>query len=443
LSVAATDATPLSYQWYEGASGDTSNPIAGATSSSYTTPVLTQTTSYWVRVNNSCGSYADSDPAIITMAGSCTAPNITSQPQSQTIQNGQTATMSVGASGTAPFSYQWYRGSSGDTSNPISSATSSNYTTPALTQTTSYWVRVNNTCGSADSNTATITITVIPTGPPSPPTNLSASDGTYLDRVEVKWAASTGATSYTVYRATSLNSWAAKTVLGTTSGTSFDDRAAVPKTTYYYYVKASNTSGTSNFSSYDAGYRSDGTPPAPTNVSVSDGTYLDKVEVTWTASSGADSYTVYRATKLRRRARKTVLGTTSATFFNDTTAVPKTTYYYYVKASNTYGTSNFSAYDAGYRSDGSPPIPTNVLASDGTYTDRVEVSWAASSGATSYTVYRATSTANWARKTVLGTTSATSFNDTTAATGRTYYYWIKASNTYGTSNFSAYDAGYR
>ena len=88
----------------------------------------------------------------------CAGPVIGTHPQSQTIQSGQTATMSVSASGTTPLSYQWYRGSSGDTSNPISGATSSSYTTPALTQTTSYWVRVSNSCGYADSNTAAITV---------------------------------------------------------------------------------------------------------------------------------------------------------------------------------------------------------------------------------------------------------------------------------------------
>jgi len=438
--VGAAGSTPFNYQWYQGSSGDTSNPISGAIADIYTTPPLTQMTNYWVRVTNSCG-LADSSTATITMAGSCTAPNITSQPQSQTIDSGQTASMSVSASGTISLSYQWYQGSSGDTSNPINGAASSNYTTPALTQTTTYWVRVINTCGSADSNAATIT--VIPAGPPSPPANVSASDGTYSDKVEVTWATSLGATSYTVYRATSLTRWAAKTSLGTTSGTSFNDTTATPKITYYYYVKASNTSGTSDFSSYDAGYRSDGSPPTPTNVSASDGTYLDRVEVTWTASSGATSYTVYRATSLSRRARKTALATISETSFNDTTATPKITYYYYVKASNTYGTSNFSSYDAGYRSDGSPPPPANVSASDGTYPDRVEVTWAPSSGATSYTVYRAASLTRWAAKTSLGTTSGTSFNDTTATPGTTYYYWVKASNTYGTSDFSSYDAGYR
>jgi DNA-binding beta-propeller fold protein YncE len=53
LSVAATGTPPLTYQWYQGQSGDTSTPIQGATSSSYTTPAsLPATTSYWVAVSN-------------------------------------------------------------------------------------------------------------------------------------------------------------------------------------------------------------------------------------------------------------------------------------------------------------------------------------------------------------------------------------------------------
>ncbi len=347
--------------------------------------------------------------------------------------------MLAGASGTTPLSYQWYRGSTGDTSNPISGATSSSYTTPKLIQTTSYWVAVTNSCGSANSNTATITMAA----PPSAPTNVSASDGTYVDRVEVTWAASSGATSYTVFRATSNNTWVQKTTLGMTSDTIYNDTTASVMKTYYYWVKASNTYGASGFSAYNTGYRSDGRPPAPAGVSASDGTYVDRVEVTWAASSDATSYTVYRATSSASWATKTNLGATSETSFNDTTASVMKTYYYWVKASNTYGASGFSAYNTGYRSDGRPPAPAGVSASDGTYADRVEVTWTASSEATSYTVYRATSSASWATKTNLGATSAISFNDVTATAGTTYYYWVKASNTYGTSGFSAYNAGYR
>jgi hypothetical protein len=90
------------------------------------------------------------------------SPSITAQPSSQTITSGSTATMSVTASGTAPLKYQWYIGASGTTTSPISGATTSSYTTPALTRTTSYWVRVSNSAGAAASNTATVIVAIVP-----------------------------------------------------------------------------------------------------------------------------------------------------------------------------------------------------------------------------------------------------------------------------------------
>jgi hypothetical protein len=94
----------------------------------------------------------------------CTPVAITGQPQSATIASGSSRTLSVTASGTAPFTYQWYTGSSGNTSNPISGATGSSVTVSPTT-TTSYWVRVSNACGTANSTTATITVTTTPPPP--------------------------------------------------------------------------------------------------------------------------------------------------------------------------------------------------------------------------------------------------------------------------------------
>jgi glucose/arabinose dehydrogenase len=154
LSVGAAGTAPLSYQWYVGASGTTTAPIAGATANSYTTPALTSTGSYWARVTNASGT-ADSSTATITIG---VAPAITIEPQSQTIASGQTAALVVVATGTAPLSYQWYLGTSGTTTVPIAGATGSSYTTPALVSTRSYWVRVTNGAGADDSSTATLTV---------------------------------------------------------------------------------------------------------------------------------------------------------------------------------------------------------------------------------------------------------------------------------------------
>ncbi len=66
LTVAASGFPLPTFQWYLGNSGDTANPIGGATSGTFTTPVLTTTTSYWVRATNS-GGPADSNTATVTV----------------------------------------------------------------------------------------------------------------------------------------------------------------------------------------------------------------------------------------------------------------------------------------------------------------------------------------------------------------------------------------
>ncbi len=152
LTVTATGAEPLSYQWYQGASGDTNMPMANATNLVFSTPELSATTSYWVRVSNAGGG-VDSATATITVLF---PPQITVQPASQTISSDTNATLSVTATGAEPLSYQWYRGASGDTNTPMANATNSILTTPALSTTTSYWVRVSNADGVADSVAAIV-----------------------------------------------------------------------------------------------------------------------------------------------------------------------------------------------------------------------------------------------------------------------------------------------
>jgi hypothetical protein len=86
-------------------------------------------------------------------------PVITSHPASTTIAAGQSTTLSVTATGQAPITYQWFQGASGDMGSPIAGATSSSYTTPALTAKTNlFWAQVANGIDQhANSNTATVT----------------------------------------------------------------------------------------------------------------------------------------------------------------------------------------------------------------------------------------------------------------------------------------------
>ena len=190
-----------------------------------------------------------------------------------------------------------------------------------------------------------------PLTPPAAPTGVSASDGTYTDKVRVSWTASSGATYYKVFRNTS-NSHSGETELTSSHGASpYDDTSATPSTTYYYWVQACNTGGCSGYSSYDTGYRSTApTPPAPpTGVSASDDLYTTKVEVLWNASSGATYYKVFRNTSNTHAGETTLTSSHTASPYDDTSATPGTTYWYWVQACNTSGCSTYSSYDTGRR----------------------------------------------------------------------------------------------
>lgn len=98
-------------------------------------------------------------PGNVCIPPNCTAPAITSQPAAVSIPAGTGVTLSVGATGTS-LTYQWYIGTSGVTSSPVGGATGASVSvTPAVT--TTYWVRVSNSCGTADSAAATVTVQAI------------------------------------------------------------------------------------------------------------------------------------------------------------------------------------------------------------------------------------------------------------------------------------------
>lgn len=119
------------------------------------TPSAFGTSLFTVQVTDARSMSATKNLSLVISA---VPPLITTQPASQSVTTGQSATLSVLATGTPPLSYQWYQGMSGVTTNPILSATSSSYTTPALKATSDYWVMVSNTAGSINSQTAAITV---------------------------------------------------------------------------------------------------------------------------------------------------------------------------------------------------------------------------------------------------------------------------------------------
>jgi hypothetical protein len=81
-----------------------------------------------------------------------------------------------------------------------------------------------------------------------------------------------------------------------------------------------------------------------------------------------------------------------------------------------------------------------VNATDGTYGDRVRVSWTAVSGATRYEVYRATEACGTYTK--VGESTTISYDNTTVTALKVYWYKVKACNACGCSAYSGVNPGY-
>ena len=152
FSVTATGTATLTFQWLKNGT-----PIAGATSSSYTTPATTtadNNSSFTVTVTNSIGSATSSAATLTTVAATNVA--ITTQPASQTAYVGQSVQLSVVATGSPMLTYQWQLKGA-----PIAGATASTYTTPALTSADngdSFTVAVTNPVNSVTSSAAVLTV---------------------------------------------------------------------------------------------------------------------------------------------------------------------------------------------------------------------------------------------------------------------------------------------
>ncbi len=149
---------PLTYQWYK----DT-QPISGANGPALTiNPVLAgDAGSYQLKVSNPVSTEVASRVAVLTVVSTPVA--ITTQPADQAVAEGGAVTFTVVASGSAPLSYQWFKGA-----NPIPDATSASYTISSVRTSDAgdYRVVVSNPLpSSATSRTARLTVVADQTGP--------------------------------------------------------------------------------------------------------------------------------------------------------------------------------------------------------------------------------------------------------------------------------------
>ena len=241
----------------------------------------------------------------------------------------------------------------------------------------------------------------------------------------LKWADDENAVAFAVYRSTSKTG--DFTLLDTPDDTKYLDTSAVPGRTYYYMVTAVDMGGKEK----DSAIKSITCDCARPVVSITTNASSGKPSLKWNAVDGATKYEVYRATS--KNGTYTKMYTTTSTSYTNSTAVPGTTYYYKVKAicgKSSYGNSAYSVVKSITCDCARPTVTVKCNENTG----KPVLSWKAVDGASKYYIYRSTDGGKTYK--YWDSTSKTSYTNSGAEAGKTYYYKVKAvcgKSSYGNS----------
>lgn len=228
-------------------------------------------------------------------------------------------------------------------------------------QSYTYWVRGVNSKGYGQFSAGDAGFREIQL--PGKPTAVSASQGMYAGKVRVTWEGSVRATSYQILR-NEVKDTPSATVVATVAGVEglneYWDTTGQGGAVYFYWIRGLNNAGTGEVSWSTTGFWNPG-PSAPTNIQATDGTLPGAVRVTWTASSGAFLYEVWRNV-VQEKQGAVLVGTSLLTTFLDSDVVPGQMYTYWVKAQGSTGTSGYSWSNNGYAEGPLPVVRTLSVA---------------------------------------------------------------------------------
>ncbi len=282
FTAAASGNPSPTVQWQVSTDGGaTFTNIAGATSAtlSFATTVAQTGDEYQAVFTNSVGNVT-SNPATLTVTA---IPVVTTQPLSQSVAAGGTATFTAAASGTPTPTVQWQSAPSGSsTFTNISGAISDTLTVSNVTQAesgTQYQAVFTNSVGSATSNIATLTVTTTTTSTTTTTTTPTTTSST----------TTTTTTSSTTTPTTTTTSSTTTPTTTTTSSTT------TPTTTTTSTTTTPTTTTTSSTTTPTTTTTSSTTTPTTTTTSST------TTPTTTTTSSTTTPTTT--TTQARRRAR--------------------------------------------------------------------------------------------------------------------------------------------
>ena len=237
----------------------------------------------------------------------------------------------------------------------------------------------------------------------------------------ITWTAVDKAEQYEVYRSSDGINYS---VIYQSSGLTYTDNSAAAGSTYYYKVRAKNANSTGHFCDA-ASIASLAAPAAPSLTLTTDRS--GKPVLKWTSVKDATAYEVFRSTTGAAGSFSIVRRTSYLTWTDANTEMGKM-YYYVVRAKNGSLCGKFSPAQ-------SVKCPIVLSAPSMTLdlnksTGKPVISWTSVPFATQYEIYRSATGADKSYR-IIRRTALLNYTDTTAASGTTYYYVVRAMRSTG------------
>ena len=294
----------------------------------------------------------------------------------------------------------------------IGSTTNTSYTIKSLSYYKSYYykVKISFKIGE-DSYSSTSNLYGVKTTLATPTITATTDNYQYT---KLSWTKISGASKYYVYRCSSSGS--SCSLIKTTKSTSYTYTGGTEGYAYKYKVKAYRSGSYSSYS------------PSVTGMKLKDGISFSltkpsyrKINVSISHLSTAKKYYIYRATS--KNGKYSLIATIEATGetlnYLDTVSFNKT-YYYKIKANNGVNSTAYTSYKYTTANTMDKPVITSV--SNNRYQNTI-ISWNKVNGATSYNVYRCSSTGSDCEK--IANTKSTSYTTTGGSEGVTYMYKVR------------------